>query len=65
MDPDLARIQDDLAGLLEGQIRCDDTFLQLYSSDASLYEVKPMGVVRPAGTAGPVRTCWEPQSAMV
>lgn len=51
MDPDLARIQDDLAGLLEGQIRCDDTFLQLYSSDASLYEVKPMGVVRPAGTA--------------
>ncbi len=51
MDPDLARIQDDLAGLLEGQIRCDDTFLQLYSSDASLYEVEPVGVVRPAGTA--------------
>lgn len=51
MDPDRARIQDDLAGLLEGQIRCDDTFLQLYSSDASLYEIEPMGVVRPAGTA--------------
>ncbi len=50
MDPDRARIQDDLAGLLEGQVRCDDTFLQLYSSDASLYEIEPLGVVRPAGT---------------
>ena len=47
MDPDRARILADLSGVLEGQIRCDDLFLQLYSSDASLYEIKPLAVVRP------------------
>lgn len=51
MDPDRARIEEDLKGLLEGQVRCDDTFLHLYASDASLYEVKPLGVVRPMHTA--------------
>jgi anaerobic glycerol-3-phosphate dehydrogenase C subunit len=49
MDPDRARILADLGGLLDGQIRCDDPFLQLYSCDASLYEIKPLGVVRPLG----------------
>ncbi len=47
MDPDRARILADLSGVLEGQIRCDDLFLQMYSSDASLYEIKPLAVVRP------------------
>jgi FAD/FMN-containing dehydrogenase len=28
---------------------CDDVFVQLYASDASIYEIKPMGVVRPRG----------------
>ncbi len=51
MDPDRARIEDDLKGLLEGQVRCDETFLHLYASDASLYEIKPIGVVRPLHTA--------------
>ena len=51
MDPDRARIEEDLKGLLEGQVRCDDTFLHLYASDASLYEIKPIGVVRPLSTA--------------
>ena len=51
MDPDRARIEEDLKGLLEGQVRCDDTFLHLYASDASLYEIKPIGVVRPLNTA--------------
>ena len=51
MDPDRARILADLSGQLEGQIRCDDLFLQMYSSDASLYEVKPLAVVRPASLA--------------
>jgi len=51
MDPDRARIEEDLKGLLEGQVRCDDTFLHLYASDASLYEMKPIGVVRPMHTA--------------
>ena len=47
MDPERSRIQADLSGVLDGDIRCDDNFLQLYSSDASIYEVKPLGVVRP------------------
>ncbi|QEG22192.1 anaerobic glycerol-3-phosphate dehydrogenase subunit C [Mariniblastus fucicola] len=47
MDPDRARILADLSGVLDGQIRCDDLFLQIYASDASLYEIKPLAVVRP------------------
>jgi anaerobic glycerol-3-phosphate dehydrogenase C subunit len=50
MDPERARIQADLAGLLSGSIRCDDNFLQMYANDASIYEVKPTGVVFPANT---------------
>jgi len=48
MDPERARIQADLSGQLEGEIRCDVTFLQMYASDASIYEMIPLGVVRPA-----------------
>ena len=50
MDADRARIQADLAGQLSGSIRCDDNYLQMYASDASIYEVKPSGVVFPANT---------------
>ena len=48
MDPERARIQADLTGQLEGQVRCDLTFLQMYASDASIYETLPLGIVRPA-----------------
>ena len=48
MDPERARIQADLSGQLEGEVRCDVTFLQMYASDASIYEMTPLGVVRPA-----------------
>jgi len=47
MDPDRERIQADLRGVIEGEVRCDDLFVQMYSSDASIYEIKPLGVVRP------------------
>jgi FAD/FMN-containing dehydrogenase/Fe-S oxidoreductase len=50
MDPERARIQADLKGLLEGDIRCDELFTQMYASDASIYEIKPLGVVRPKHT---------------
>ncbi len=50
MDPERARIQADLSGQLEGEVRCDVTFLQMYASDASIYEMAPLGVVRPAST---------------
>ncbi len=47
MDPDQQRIEEDLRGLLQGEVRCDDVFTQLYSTDASIYELRPLGVVRP------------------
>ena len=47
MDPDRQRIEEDLRGLLQGDVRCDDVATQLYASDASIYELKPLGVVRP------------------
>jgi len=51
MDPDRERIQADLRGLIAGEVRCDDVFLQLYATDASIYEIKPLGVVRPRGVS--------------
>ncbi len=47
MDPERERIQADLRGVIQGEVRCDDLFLQMYSSDASIYEIKPLGVIRP------------------
>src|SRR3972149_6377046 len=47
MDPDQQRIEEDLRGLLQGDVRCDDVFTQLFASDASIYELRPLGVVRP------------------
>jgi len=51
MDPDRERIQADLRGLITGEVHCDDVFLQLYATDASIYEIKPLGVVRPRGVS--------------
>ena len=51
MDPQRERIQDDLRGLVAGEVRCDDICLQLYASDASIYEIKPLAVVRPRSAA--------------
>ncbi|MGA2033422.1 MAG: anaerobic glycerol-3-phosphate dehydrogenase subunit C [Thermoguttaceae bacterium] len=44
-------IQDDLRGLIAGEVRCDDICLQLYASDASIYEIRPLAVVRPVSAA--------------
>ena len=56
MDPERARIQEDLRGLVDGDVHCDDVFLQMYSSDASIYQIKPLGVVRPRSTDDVVKT---------
>lgn len=45
------RIRDDLRGLVQGEVRADDISLQLYASDASIYQIKPLVVVRPKGLA--------------
>src|SRR3990172_740271 len=51
LDQQRERIQDDLRGLVAGEVRCDDVFLQLFASDASIYEIKPLAVVCPRSTA--------------
>jgi FAD/FMN-containing dehydrogenase/Fe-S oxidoreductase len=55
MDPARQRIQDDLRGLVRGDVHCNDLFLQLYASDASIYQIKPLCVVRPRSTADVVK----------
>ncbi|NOY43726.1 MAG: anaerobic glycerol-3-phosphate dehydrogenase subunit C [Planctomycetes bacterium] len=47
MDVEQQRIEEDLRGQIAGDVRCDDLFVQLYASDASIYELSPLGVVRP------------------
>jgi len=64
MDPQRQRIQEDLRGLVAGEVRCDDVFLQLYASDASIFQIRPLGVVRPRSTedvAACLRYCHENQ----
>jgi len=51
LDQQHERIQDDLRGLIVGEVRCDNVFLQLYASDGSIYEIKPLGVVLPRHSA--------------
>lgn len=51
MDEQRARIEEDLRGLLDGDVRADDVFLQLYASDASIYQIRPLAVVLPRSTA--------------
>src|SRR2546421_5972364 len=51
MDPQRERIQADLRGLLSGEVFCDDRFTLMYASDASIYQMRPLGVVRPRGLA--------------
>ncbi|MFB6194785.1 MAG: FAD-binding and (Fe-S)-binding domain-containing protein [Haloplanus sp.] len=41
----------DLDGLIEGDVRFDDYSRQLYATDASAYEMTPVGVVFPTSTA--------------
>ncbi|NOZ40548.1 MAG: anaerobic glycerol-3-phosphate dehydrogenase subunit C [Planctomycetes bacterium] len=47
MDTEQQRIEEDLRGQIAGEVRCDDLFVQLFATDASIYEVAPLGVVRP------------------
>lgn len=51
IDQQRERLQDDLRGLIAGEVFCDDVHRQLYASDASIYEIKPLGVVRPRSAA--------------
>ena len=50
LSPTQARLQDDLRGLIEGEVRCDETTLHLFATDASLFTMRPAGVVWPKST---------------
>lgn len=41
------RILEDLSGLFSGEVRCDDVAVAMYASDASLFQVRPLGVAFP------------------
>ena len=45
------RILGDLRGLIAGDVRSDDIYRQLYASDASIYEIRPLAVIRPRSAA--------------
>ncbi|MFM8734517.1 MAG: FAD-binding and (Fe-S)-binding domain-containing protein [Pirellulales bacterium] len=47
MDPERKRIEEDLRGVVAGDVICDDVGLAVYATDASLFEVRPLAVVRP------------------
>lgn len=47
MEHEPQRIEEDLRGIVSGEVRCDEVTRSLYASDASLFERRPLGVVRP------------------
>jgi FAD/FMN-containing dehydrogenase/Fe-S oxidoreductase len=51
MDAEQLRIEEDLRGQIAGDVHCDDLFVQMYASDASIFEVPPLGVARPRTSA--------------
>lgn len=50
MDIERKRVEDDLRGVIAGDVFCDELSVQLYASDASIYQVRPLGVIRPLHT---------------
>ena len=56
MDIDRQRVQDDLRGIVHGDVFCDPIMTQLYASDASIYQIRPLGVIRPRSIADVVAT---------
>ncbi|MCC6509465.1 MAG: anaerobic glycerol-3-phosphate dehydrogenase subunit C [Pirellulaceae bacterium] len=56
MAPEQTRIQADLRGLVAGDVACDPLAVRMYASDASIYEIEPIGVVRPRSTDDVIKT---------
>lgn len=56
MDAERLRVQDDLRGIVDGDVLCDPLSTQLYASDASIYQVVPLGVIRPRSVGDVVAT---------
>ena len=45
---DPSRVLEDLRGVVRGELLFDDLASALYSTDASIYQIQPLGVVVPA-----------------
>ncbi|MDO4570469.1 MAG: FAD-linked oxidase C-terminal domain-containing protein [Planctomycetia bacterium] len=56
LDPRRERIQDDLRGLVQGEVLCNTVYTQVYAADASVFEIMPLGVVFPQTTTDVVAT---------
>ena len=56
MDIERQRVQDDLRGIVRGDVFCDPIMTQLYASDASIYQIAPLGVIRPRSVADVIAT---------
>ena len=52
MDAERSRIEEDLRGVVSGEVLCDDARRSLYATDGSLFEVLPLAVVRPRSRRG-------------
>ncbi|MDR0871442.1 MAG: FAD-binding protein [Planctomycetaceae bacterium] len=50
----MMRLQDDLRGLLAGDVCCDEITRHLYSTDAGVLSIRPAGVVFPKNTGDTV-----------
>src|SRR5436853_4081950 len=53
---DIAGLQTALAEVVSGEVRCDRLSRALYSTDASVYQIVPVGVVIPKGAQDVVAT---------
>ncbi|MCH5372738.1 MAG: FAD-binding oxidoreductase, partial [Planctomycetes bacterium] len=56
MDIERQRVQDDLRGIVGGDVYCDPIMSQLYASDASIYQMQPRGVIRPRTVSDVIAT---------
>jgi len=56
MDIERQRVQDDLRGIVGEDVHCDPIMSQLYASDASIYQIAPLGIVRPRTVGNVVAT---------
>ena len=51
MDPaQREHLRDDLKGVVKGELLFDDLSRALYSTDASIFQVRPVGVAVPRGS---------------
>lgn len=56
MTSDLQAFQEELRSRIRGEVRFDDTARLLYATDASIYQIMPLGVVVPKDEADVVET---------